>query len=53
MQYNCQKYIELLKYDQSLRKQDKFLEDEDRSKYLELKNYSIQNQKLKKQLLLI
>jgi len=42
MQYNYQKYIELLKYDESLRKQNKFLEDENRLKYLELKNYSLQ-----------
>jgi len=42
MQYNYQKYIELLKYENLLRKQNKFLEDENKLKYLELKNYSLQ-----------
>ena len=42
MQYNYQKYVELLKYDDSLRKQNKFLKDENKLKYLELKNYSLQ-----------
>jgi hypothetical protein len=42
MEYNSQKYVDLLKYQESLRKQDKFLENEDRSKYLELLNYSVQ-----------
>ena len=42
MQYNYQKYIELLKYEDSLRKQNKFLENENKLKYLELKNYSLQ-----------
>ena len=42
MQYNYQKYIELLKYEDLLRKQNKFLEDENKLKYLELKNYSLQ-----------
>jgi hypothetical protein len=42
MQYNYQKYVELLKYDDSLRKQNKFLEDENKLKYLELENYSLQ-----------
>ena len=42
MQYNYQKYVELLKYDDSLRKQNKFLKDENKLKYLELGNYSLQ-----------
>jgi len=42
MQYNYQKYVELLKHDDSLRKQNKFLKDENKLKYLELKNYSLQ-----------
>lgn len=42
MQYNYQKYVELLKYDDSLRKQNKFFKDENKLKYLELKNYSLQ-----------
>ena len=42
MQYNYQKYVELLKYYDSLRKQNKFLKDENKLKYLELKNYSLQ-----------
>jgi Txe/YoeB family toxin of Txe-Axe toxin-antitoxin module len=42
MQYNYQKYIKLLKYDDSFRKKTKFLEDENKLKYLELKNYSRQ-----------
>jgi len=42
MQYNYQKYIELLKYADSLWKQNKFLEDENKLKYLELKDYSLQ-----------
>jgi hypothetical protein len=41
MQYNYQKSIELLKYAESLRKQNKFLEDENKLKYLELTNYSL------------
>jgi hypothetical protein len=40
--YKYQKYVELLKYDDSLRKQNKFLKDENKLKYLELKNYSLQ-----------
>lgn len=40
--YNYEKYIELLKYNESLRNQNKFLKDENRLKYLELKNYSLQ-----------
>ncbi len=42
MQYNYQKYVELLKYDDLLRKQNKFLKDENKLKYLELKKYSLQ-----------
>ena len=42
MQYNYQKYVELLKHGDSLRKQNKFLKDENTLKYLELKNYSLQ-----------
>ena len=42
MQYNYQKYVELLKYEDSIQKQNKFLEDEDKLKYLELENYSLQ-----------
>ena len=42
MQYNYQKYVELLQYDDVLRKQNKFLKDENKFKYLELKNYSLQ-----------
>lgn len=42
MQYNYQKYVELLKYDNLLRKKNKFLKDENKLKYLELKNYSLQ-----------
>lgn len=42
MEYNYQKYVELLKYDDLLRKQNKFLEDENKLKYLELTNYSLQ-----------
>ena len=41
MQYNSQKYVELLKYDESLRKQNKSLEDENKLKYLELNSYSL------------
>jgi hypothetical protein len=37
MQYNYQKYIELLKYEDSLRKQNKFLEDENKLKELSKK----------------
>ena len=40
--FDSKKYIELLKYDDFLRKQNKKLEDEDKLKYLELKNYSLQ-----------
>jgi len=32
MQYNYQKYIECLKYDDLLRKQNKFLKDENKLK---------------------
>jgi hypothetical protein len=42
MQYNYQKYVELLEYDDLLRKQNKFLKDENKLKYLELQNYSLQ-----------
>ena len=42
MEYNYQKYVELLKHSDSLRKQNKFLKDENKLKYLELKNYSLQ-----------
>ena len=42
MQYNYRRYIELLKYNDFLRKKNKFLKDEDKFKYLELKNYSLQ-----------
>ena len=42
MQYNYQKYVELLKYNDSLRKQNKCLKDENKLKYLELGNYSLQ-----------
>ena len=42
MQYNYQKYIKLLKYESSLRKQNKFLEDENELKYMELNKYSLQ-----------
>ena len=42
MKYNYQKYIELLKYDDLLRQQNKSLKNEDELKYLELENYSVQ-----------
>ena len=42
MQYNYQKYVELLKENDLLRKKNKFLKDENKLKYLELKNYSLQ-----------
>ena len=42
MQYNYQKYVEFLKYDDLLRKKNKFLKNENKLKYLELKNYSLQ-----------
>lgn len=42
MQYHYQKSVELLKHDDSLRKKNKFLKDENKLKYLELKNYSLQ-----------
>lgn len=42
MQYDYKKYVELLKYADLLRKQNKFLEDENESKYLELTKYSLQ-----------
>lgn len=42
MQYNYQKYVELLQHDDLLRKKNKFLKDENKFKYLELKNYSLQ-----------
>lgn len=42
MQYNYEKHIEVIKYDNALREQDKFLKDENPSKYLELRTYSFQ-----------
>jgi hypothetical protein len=42
MQYNYQKYLELLKYDDLLQKQNKFLKNENKLKYLELQKYLLQ-----------
>jgi hypothetical protein len=42
MKYNYQKHIELLKYNDLLEKQNKFLIDEDKLKYLEMRKYSLQ-----------
>jgi len=42
MRYNYQEYVKLLKYDDLLRKQNKFLEDENKLKYLEFRKYSLQ-----------
>jgi hypothetical protein len=42
MQYNYQEYVKLLKCDDLLRKQNKFLKDEDELKYLESQKYSLQ-----------
>ena len=39
--YYCQKYLELLKYNDLLRKQNKSLEGENRPKYRELLNCSL------------
>ena len=41
MEYNYQKYVELLKHSDSLRKQNKLLKDENKLKYLELETYSL------------
>ena len=42
MKYNYKRHIELLKYEDLLLKQNKFLEDEDKLKYSELETYSLQ-----------
>ena len=42
MQYNYQRFVQLLKYDHVLRQKNKLLKNEDKLKYLELKNYSLQ-----------
>lgn len=42
MDYDYKKYVELLKHADSLRKQNKLLQNENKLKYLELKNYSLQ-----------
>ena len=41
MEYNSKLYIELLRYDQSLRKNGKSLREQDKAKYLKLLNYSV------------
>jgi hypothetical protein len=40
--YNYDRYVELLKYQESLKKQQKSLEQIDSEKFLELLNYSVQ-----------
>jgi len=41
MEYDSKIYLELLRYDQSLRKDRKTLREQDKSKYLKLLNYSV------------
>jgi hypothetical protein len=41
MEYNSKIYLELLRYDQSLRKNGNSLEEQDKAKYLKLLNYSV------------
>jgi hypothetical protein len=40
MKYNCEEYIELLNYQQALKKQNKFLRTQDPIKYSKLRKYS-------------
>lgn len=42
VQYNVDRYLELLKLEQKLKKENKLLRNEDPSKYLELLDYSVQ-----------
>jgi hypothetical protein len=41
MEYNSKIYLELLRYDQSLKKNGNSLREQDKAKYLKLLNYSI------------
>ena len=41
MEYNSKIYLELLRYDQSLKKNGKSLREQDKAKYLKLLNYSV------------
>lgn len=41
MTYNFEKHIELLQYSKLLQEEDKYLKNEDKSKYLELSRYSL------------
>ena len=41
MEYNSKIYLELLRYDQSLKKNGNSLQEQDKAKYLKLLNYSV------------